>query len=133
MSRSPILAALAVTGAAAFAACGSGEPSGPAPATVKSAVEQAAHVKLSAVPIPGDARAEGLVASYSNGADATAGKDAVFLFMVKDAGTADKVAEQARGMVPAGSRLIVDGKVIVLYATTRKDRGADVEQAVEAL
>lgn len=133
MSRSPILAALAVTGAVAFAACGSGEPAGPSSATVKAAVEHAAHVELSAVPIPSDARAQGLVASYSNGADATTGKEAVFLFMVKDAHTADKVAEQARGMVPAGSRLIVDDKVIVLYATTGKDHGADIEQAVKAL
>lgn len=133
MSRSPLLAALAAAAALAFAACGSDDPAGPSAATVKASVEQAAHVKLTAVPIPADARAEGLTDSFSNEAGALADKQAVFLFMVKDASTAGKVAEQARGMIPGNSKLIVDDNVIVLYATTGKDRGAAIEQAVKAL
>jgi hypothetical protein len=133
MSRSPILAALAATAALAFAACGSDEPSGPSADSVKAGVEQAAHVKLAAMPIPGEARSQGLVASFSNQADVATDKQVVFLFMVKDAGTAGKVAEQVRGMVPGGSKLIVDDSVIVLYASTGKDRGAAIEQAVKAL
>jgi len=133
MSRSRILAALAATAALGFAACGSDEPSGQSATSVKAGVEQAAHVKLAAMPIPGEARSQGLIASFSNQADVATDKQVVFLFMVKDAGTAGKVAEQVRGMVPGGSKLIVDDNVIVLYATTGKDRGADIEHAVKAL
>jgi len=131
-----ILAALAATAALAFAACGSDEPSGPSgpsTASLKASVEQAAHVKLVASPIPAEARAQGLTASFSNEADVAKDEQVVFLFVVKDDKTAGKVSEQVRGMVPGGSKLIVDDNVIVLYASTGKDRAGAVEQAVKAL
>lgn len=132
MKRS-ILAAVVASAALSFAACGSGDATGPSAASVKATVEQAAHVKLVASPIPDDAAKQGLTASFSNGPDAAKDGQVVFLFMVKDSKTAGTVAEQVRGMVPSGSKLIVDDNVIVLYASTGKDRGVDVEQAVKAL
>jgi hypothetical protein len=136
MPRS-ILAALAAAAAAlAFAACGSDDTSGasrPSTASLKASVEQAAHVKLVASPIPAQAREQGLTASFSNEADVAKDKQVVFLFVVKDDKTAGKVSEQVRGMVPGGSKLIVDDNVIVLYASEGQDRGADIEQAVKAL
>ena len=133
MKRS-ILAVVAASAAMPVATCGSGaDASAPSAASVKATVEQAAHVKLVASPIPDDAAAQGLTASFSNRPDVAKDKQAVFLFTVKDADTAGKVAEQVRGMVPGGSKLIVDDNVIVLYASTGKDRGSDIEQAVKAL
>ena len=133
MKRS-ILAVVAASAALSLAACGSGgDTSAPPAASVKATVEHAAHVKLVAAPIPDDAAKQGLTASFSNGPDVAKDKQVVFLFTVKDANTAGKVAEQVRGMVPAGSKLIVDENVIVLYASTGKDRGNDIERAVKAL
>ena len=128
-----ILAALAAAAALSFAACGSDEPSGPSTASLKASVEQAAHVKLVASPIPEEARKQGLTAWFSNEPDVAKDKQVVFLFTVKDEATAGKVSEQVRGMVPGGSKLIVDDNVIVLYASTGKDRAGAVEQAVKAL
>jgi hypothetical protein len=134
MKRS-ILAVVAASAALSLAACGSGsgDTSAPSAASVKATVEQAAHVKLVASPIPDAAAKQGLTASFSNEPDVAKDKQVVFLFTVKDANTAGKVAEQVRGMVPGGSKLIVDDNVIVLYASAGKDRGDDIEQAVKAL
>jgi len=132
MKRS-ILVIVAAAAVLSFAACGSGDASAPSAASVKATVEQAAHVKLVASPIPAQAAKQGLTASFSNEPDVAKDKQVVFLFTVKDADTAGNVAEQARGMVPGGSKLIVDDNVIVLYASTGKDRGDDIEQAVKAL
>jgi hypothetical protein len=132
MQRS-ILAAVAASVALSFAACGSDDTSAPSAASLKATVEQAAHVKLVASPIPDEAAKQGLTASFSNEPDVAKDKQVVFLFTVKDANTAGKVSEQVRGMIPGGSKLIVDDNVIVLYATAGKDRGADIERAVKAL
>ena len=55
------------------------------------------------------------------------------VFLLEDAGVADKVGELVRGSVPEPSRLIVKENVMVVYASAGKDRATQVEKAVEAL
>ena len=57
----------------------------------------------------------------------------VTLFLLKNENVADKVKEMVKGTVPAGARLISNGKVLVLYAAAGSDHGADVEKAVNAM
>ena len=133
MPRRTILAALAAAAALSFAACGSEEPSGPSTASIKSSVEQAAHVKLVASPIPAQARDQGLTGSFSNEPSIVKDQQVVFLFTVKDAKTAGQVSTMVRDMVPGDSELFVNDNVLVLYATSGKDHGAAIEKAVKAL
>jgi len=122
-------AALAVT------ACGSESSSsgGVAPETAKARIEHAAHLKLASVKVPAEAREEGLRASYSNAPTAVKDEQVVGLFVMKDAGVADKVSDMVRSSAPKSARLLVNGEVMVVYAAAGTDRGAAVERAVEAL
>ena len=128
---------LAVIAAVAFAGCGSAKDSGgagvPSAASAKASIEHAAGLTLVAEKVPADARSEGLEASYTNAATTSKDKQMVTLFLLKDANVTDKVKEMVKGTVPAGSRLIANGNVLVLYAAAGNDHGAEVEQAVNAM
>jgi hypothetical protein len=131
-----ITASLATIAAVGLAACGSGGDGSTAsvtPGAAKASIERAAHVELAVADVPAEARDQGLEASYTNGATAAKDKQAVALFVLEDAGVADKVADLVRGSAPQPSRLIVSGNVMVVYAPAGKDRGAAVAKAVEAL
>jgi hypothetical protein len=131
-----ITVALAATVAVSLAACGLGHPtgsSGVAPETAKTRIEQAAHLRLAAEPVPAAAREQGLRASYSNTATAVKDKQVVGLSVFKSAGVADRVADLVRGSAPESAQLIVNDRVMVVYAAAGSDRGAAVERAVKAL
>jgi hypothetical protein len=131
-----ITVTLATTAAVALAACGSGEDTGTStvtPETAKTVVERAAQLELAAEPIPDEAREQGLRASYSNAATAVKDKQVVALFVMKDAGVAGEVSDMVRSSAPESARLIVNGKVMVVYAATGSDHGTAVENAIEAL
>jgi hypothetical protein len=129
------IVALATTAALVLAACGS-DGSGTAtitPEDAKTGIERAAQVQLVAEPVPGDAREQGLKASYSNAATAVKDKQIVALFVMEDAGVADEVSDMVRASAPESAKLIVDGEVMVVYAAAGADHAAAVERAVKAL
>jgi hypothetical protein len=132
-----ITAVLAAAAAAiALSACGSGDdPSAPAisAATAKATVERSARLELAPQAIPAEAREQGLKSAFSNAATAAKDRQAVIVFLLEDAGVADKVGELVDGSVPEPSRLIVNENVMVVYAAAGKDRAAQVEHAVKAL
>ena len=131
-----ITVTLAAAGALALTACGSdggGEPSAVSPETAKMLVERTAKVELAAVPIPEEAREQGMRASYSNASTAVKDKQVVALFVMKDADVADKVSAMVRGSAPKSARMIVNDEVMVVYAAAGSDRGAALEKAVKAL
>jgi hypothetical protein len=136
LTRRTAVAGAALAAALALAACGSDDPtrsSEVTPDAAKTRIERAAHLELAAVPVPGAAREQGLRASYSNAATAVKDKQVVGLFVMKSAGVADKVAGLVRDSAPKSAQLIVNGKVMVVYAAAGSDRGAAVERAVKAL
>jgi hypothetical protein len=128
---------LAVIAAVAFGGCGSAEDSGgadaPSAASARASVEHAAGLRLVSEKVPADARDEGLEASYTNAATTAKDKQMVTLFLLEDENVAAKVKEMVKGTVPAGARLISNGKVLVLYAAAGRDHGAEVEKAVSAM
>jgi len=131
-----IAVTLAATAAVALGACGSSQDSASSsvtPLAAKTGVERAAKLKLTAEPIPAEAREQGLRASYSNTATAVKDEQIVALFVMEDAGVADKVSDMVKASAPASAKLIVNDEVMVVYATAGKDRTAAVEQAVKAL
>ena len=133
--RARVIAAAACVAAVAVSACGSdsGSSDGVAPETAKSSIERAAHLKLSSVKVPAEARDEGLLASYSNAASAVKDEQVVGVFVMEDADVADKVSDMVRSSAPKSAKLIVNDEVMVVYAAAGTDRGAAVERAVEAL
>ena len=126
----------ALVAAVALAACGSSqEPdaSKVSPAAAKASVERAAHVKLASEPVPAEARKEGMTASFSNTATVVKDKQAVAVFVLKDADVASEVSKRVRASAPDSARLIAHGQVLVVYAAAGTDRAAAVERAVETL
>ena len=126
----------ALVAAVALAACGSSqEPdaSKVSPAAAKASVERAAHVKLASEPVPAEARKEGMTASFSNTATVVKDKQAVAVFVLKDADVASEVSKRVRASAPDSARLISHGQVLVVYAAAGTDRAAAVERAVETL
>lgn len=122
--------------ALSLAACGSGgggDDPGVRPESAKTSVERAARVELAAEPVPGEAREQGLEASYSNAATAVKDEQVVALFVMKDAGVADEVTDMVRASAPESAKLIVEDEVMVVYAAAGSDRSAAVARAVEAL
>jgi hypothetical protein len=131
-----ITVTLAGTLALALAACGSGDDSGAStvtPETAKTTIERAAELELAAVPVPEEAREQGLSASYSNAATAVKDKQVVALFVMKDGGVADKVSDMVRSSAPKSARMIVNDEIMVVYAAAGSDHGPAVEKAVKAL
>ena len=131
-----ITAVPALALAVALSACGSGADSGAAaisPEAAKASVERSAHIQLSPQAFPAEARDQGLESAYSNAATAAEDRQAVVVFLLADAGVADKVSDLVQGSVPEPSRLIVKDNVMVVYAAAGKNRAAQVEQAVKAL
>jgi hypothetical protein len=130
-----ITAALTATAAVALAGCSSdgAGSSGPSPETAKSTIERAAGLRLTAVAIPAEAQDQGLRASYSNASTAAKDKQVVGLFVMKNAGVADEVAEMVDSTAPKSAKLIRNGKVMVVYAAAGSDRGTAVQRAVEGL
>ena len=129
-----ITVTLVAAGALAFAACGSDDgASAVTPETAKTTIERAAKLELAAVPIPEDARDQGLTASYSNAATAVKDKQVVAVFVMKDVGVADKVSDMVRRSAPKSARMIVNDEIMVVYAAAGSDHGAAVEKAVKAL
>ena len=131
-----LTAVLAATVAVALSACGSGEDPGATaitPEAAKASVERSAGLKLAPQAVPGEAHEQGLESAFSNAATAAEDRQAVVVFLLEDAGVADKVGDLVRGSVPEPSRLIVNDNVMVVYAAAGKDRAAQVEQAVAAL
>jgi hypothetical protein len=127
-----IPAALAV--AVALGACGSGDEAGGVSAQdARSVVERSAKIQLAAEQVPAEAREEGLDSMFSNAATAAKDGQAVAVFMLESAGVADKVRDLVGGSVPESSKVIVHDNVMVVYAPAGKDRGAQVERAIEAL
>ena len=125
---------LVVVAAVAFAGCGSAKDSGaPSAASAKASIEHAAGLRLVAEKVPAEARSEGLEASFTNAATTSRDKQMVALFLLKDESVTDDVKEMVKGTVPTGSRLISNGKVLVLYAAAGSDHGAAVEKAVNAM
>ena len=135
MGRTSVVA-LVATAALAFAACGDeagGGSAGFTPDVARTTIERAAQVKLVAEPVPGDAREQGLEASFSNAGTAVKDKQVVALFVMEDADVADKVSDMVRASAPESAKLIVDGEVMVVYAAAGADHAAAVERAVKAL
>jgi hypothetical protein len=131
-----LTAVLAAAAALALSACGSGEHPGAGsitPAAAKASVERSAGLELAPQPVPDEAHEQGLESAFSNAATAAEDRQAVVVFLLEDAGVADKVGDLVRGSVPEPSRLIVNDNVMVVYAAAGKDRAAQVERAVEAL
>jgi hypothetical protein len=129
-----ITVTLAATIAVALAACGSGAAtSNVTPERAKTNVERAAQLKLTPQPIPDDAREQGLQAAYSNTATAVKDKQLVALFVMNDAGVADKVSDMVRSSAPKSARLIINDTVIVVYAAAGSDHATAVEHAINAL
>ena len=58
--------------------------------SAKTVVERAAHLEITAETMPDDAREQGLRASYSNATTAAKYKSVVALFVMNDAGVADR-------------------------------------------
>lgn len=138
MSARTTLVAVAAALALGAAGCGgsdndAGGSSGVAPETAKAQIERAAKVKLASDPVPDEAREQGLRASYSNSATAVKDGQIVGLFVMKDADVADEVSDMVRGSAPKSARLIVNGEVMVVYASAGSDHAGAVERAVEAL
>ena len=121
--------------AVTLAACGSSDSgsSKVSSAAAKASVERAAHVKLASEPVPADAREQGMTASFSNTATVVKDKQAVALFVMKDADVAAEVSKRVRKSAPESARLIAHGPVLVIYAAAGADRSAAVERAVETL
>lgn len=132
-----ITATLAAATAVAVTGCGgSGGDTGSAgvsPASAKASLERAADLELAAQPVPKEARDQGLRASFSNAATAAKDRQVLFLFLMKDEKVADEVKETVKSTVPEPSRLIVNGEVLVVYASNGSDHAKQVEKAVEAL
>ena len=127
---------LAATAALALSACGAGKDPGAnaiTPVAAKASVERSAGLKLAPQAVPGEAHEQGLESAFSNAATAAADRQAVVVFLLEDAGVADKVSDLVRDSVPKPSRLIVNDNVMVVYAAAGKDRAAQVEKAVAAL
>jgi len=80
-----------------------------------------------------DAREEGMTASFSNTATAVEDRQAVAVFVMKDAGVAAEVSDRVRESAPKSARLIAHDRVLVVYAAAGTDRAAAVERAVQAL
>ena len=74
-----------------------------------------------------------MTASFSNTSTVVKDKQAVALFVLKDADVASEVSERVRASAPDSARLISHGPVLVVYAAAGADRAAAVERAVEAL
>src|ERR687895_1617724 len=131
-----IVAPLAATLALGLAACGSDDGGGGSaritPEHAKSSIERAAQVQLVAEPVPGEAREQGLEASFSNAATAVKDKQVVAMFVMENAGVADKVSDMVRASAPESAKLIVEGEVMVVYAAAGADHAAAVERAVKA-
>src|SRR3712207_6570679 len=128
-----ITTALVGTAALAVAACGSDVEPSVEPGTAKVQVERAAHVTLAEDAVPADAREDGMRASFSNSATAGEDRQAIALFVMKDAEVADEVSDRLRTSAPKTARLIVNGPVMVMYAPAGNDRSAAVQRAVDAL
>lgn len=131
-----ITVTFATTLAVALAACGSSDEtgaSGVTPVTAKARVERAAQVELATEPIPGEARDQGLRASYSNAATAVKDKQVVALFVMNDAGVADEVSGMVRKSAPKSAKLIVNDDIMVVYAAAGSDHMTAVEKAVKTL
>jgi hypothetical protein len=132
----PLIAVLAAAAALALSACGAEKDPGAnaiTPVAAKASVERSAGLKLAPQAVPGEAREQGLESAFSNAATAAADRQAVVVFLLEDAGVADKVSELVRDSVPEPSRLIVNDNVMVVYAAAGKNRVAQVEKAVAAL
>jgi hypothetical protein len=135
-TRRAAVAGAALAATLAFAACGSSDEtasSGVTPDAAKTSVERAAHLRLTAEKVPAAALDQGLRASYSNASTAAKDRQVVGLFVMKSAGVAHKVADLVRTSAPKSAQLIVNGKVMVVYAAAGSDRRAAVERAVKAL
>ena len=128
-------ALLLTTATVALAACGSSSSSGSqvSPDTAKAGIERAAHVELVSQPVPRDAADQGLRASYTNAATVAKDRQAVALFVLDDPRAAEKVKELVGDPAGGRSRLIVHDEVLVVYAPAGRDRGDQVEKAVNAL
>ena len=128
---------LAATATLALAACGAGQDPGATTITARTPPRRASSARrgLKLVPqeVPGEARDQGLKSAFSNAATAAEDRQAVVVFLLKDAGVTDKVSDLVRGSVPEPSRLIVNENVMVVYAAAGRDRAAQVENAVKAL
>jgi hypothetical protein len=120
--------------AVALGACGSGDEGGTVSAKdAQTVIERSAKLRLAPEKVPAEAREEGLESILSNAATAAQDRQAVAVFMLEDAGKADKVRELVGGSVPEPSKIFVQDNVMVVYAPAGKDRGVQVERAVEAL
>jgi hypothetical protein len=133
-----LIAVLAATATAtvALAACGSDGNAGASTITAhaaKASVERSARVQLVPQEVPAEARDQGLKSAFSNAATTAEDRQAVVVFLLKDAGVTDKVSDLVRGSVPEPSRLIVHENVMVVYGAAGRDRAAQVENAVKAL
>jgi hypothetical protein len=135
-TRTFLLATLAVAAALPTAGCGGGSgPSGISAADAKAAVEQAAHLHLAALDLPGEARKEGVVGAYSNAATVDRDRQFVFLFALEDAGTLSKVKDMLKGSFSSGhaAEVITHDNLMVLYGQAGNDHLVAVAHAVNAL
>jgi len=131
-----VTAVLAAIAAVTLTACGSGDDPGTPAITAqaaKASVERSARLELAPQAVPAEAHEQGLDSAFSNAATVAEDRQAVVVFLLEDAGVADKVGDLVRDSVPEPSRLIVKDNVMVVYAAAGKDRAAQVEQAVKAL
>lgn len=132
--RSSLVAAASI--ALMVAGCGSSSSSPSAAiggADAKAVVEHAAHVQLASMPVPKDAKGQGLLQAYSNAQTASGDKQIVFVFTLKDSDTVDKLRDQLAGSVPGPAQVITHENVLVVYGATGVDHAAAVKSTLTAL
>ena len=123
LRKLPIAATLVATAALAAAGCGS-DSAGEAAIDVtaaRTAVEKAAHVKLSKTEL------------VANLGDVVTDKQMVMLLVLDKADKADKVREQIEASLPAGAEALEHENAVVFYASQGTDRSNAIDKALAAL
>lgn len=128
---------LLVVAILALAAC-SGTPGGGVNVgSVQTAAEQATGVKLASLPIPDEAKTEGVTAYLGNTATITTDLQVVQIFIVDSEAKVEKARQEmasSAANVP-GMKVITHKTIIAIYAAMPggTDKGAALEAAIKGL
>jgi len=145
MTPRALLPFLAVVVTIAIAGCGGGGGGGNSsstidPNTAKTTVENAASVKLTAIPVPDEAQKEGLQGMYANTSSIVGDKQVVFVFDVKDSDTLNQLKKSLineKALQPAGVqtklKILTHKNMAVVYGAVGNDHYSDITAAVNKL
>ena len=135
LRKLPIAATLVATAALAAAGCGS-DSAGEAAIDVtaaRTAVEKAAHVKLSKTELVKDGTKYGVLGTFANLGDVVTDKQMVMLLVLDEADKAAMVREQIEASLPAGAEALEHENAVVFYASQGTDRSNAIDKALAAL